>query len=359
MPGKPLNLANEFNDFACLYLNRYGRFVEPNKDFDHMSDGEEISTSDLPSYFERKIRIPSGTTDVFVWVHGWRNRDIDAQTHGRQIFFGIQNATRGNPNRYDAISEFKPYFVAVRWPSLSVAEPLGYKRIRDRAAKLTENGEAEFFLACLLGYLESNEPSREWRDSKVLVSKFGFYVHCVGHSFGGRFLAAAIKAASRPTPKTLSLLSANNRGLRKVLSTAEGGFSFTVDTLTIFQMAAPSGKFGNSLSELITSAPLTGPLLLTHSKKDRANCLWHRIMEWQCGIGCSGAVEPKSRIRSAKLLAVDERYDAAIFSHGITNIDANNCFTGGKWTFAGAHGDFLYEESIHLLLSAVNHARRR
>lgn len=358
MAGTLLKPATDSINFSCIYLNKSGRFVEPKNDLDHMSDGEEVSVAQLPAYFGRHINIPENTTDVFVWVHGWRNRDVDAHAHGRQIFAGIVDSAEVHAKRYDSITDFRPFFLSVRWPSLSAPGPLGYRRIRNRAGKLTESGEAEFFLACLLGYLESQEPSANWRESKVLASRYGFFVHCVGHSFGGRFLTAAIRAAATPTPKTLSMLSSTDGARQKVLSAGANGFDFTVDTLAVFQMAAPSVRFGKRLLDLVERSPLKGPILLTHSKFDRANCLWHRVMELQCGIGCSGAVEPKQHIRTSKLHAISETYKSSLLERGITNLDANQFYKRGGWSFAGAHGDFLYEESIHLLLSAVNHARK-
>jgi hypothetical protein len=357
MAGILLKPVEDFNRFSSVYLNKNGRFVEPRSDLDHMSDGVEIPASDLPEYFKYHLNIPPNTTDVFIWVHGWRNRDVDAHTHGRRIFSGILNSVDTHVQRYEAITAFSPFFISVRWPSLSSPGPLGYRCIRNRASKLTEHGEAEFFLACLLGYIGSQESSSNWRESKVLVSRYGFFVHCVGHSFGGRFLTAAIRAAATPTPKTLSMLSSTDVAGQRILSAGANGFDFTVDTLTIFQMAAPSVRFGKKLLDLVEHSPLKGPILLTHSTYDRANCLWHRLMELQRGIGCSGAVEPKQYIRSSKLHAINETYETSLLERGITNVDANQYYVRGGWSFAGAHGDFLYEESIHLLLSAVNHAR--
>jgi hypothetical protein len=80
-------------------------------------------------------------------------------------------------------------------------------------------------LASLLGYLDQGNVRGS--DRKVLRAKAGFYVHCLGHSFGGRFLAAAIKAAAAPTARTRKILAARR----------ETGFDFNVDTLCVLQMA--------------------------------------------------------------------------------------------------------------------------
>jgi hypothetical protein len=107
-----------------------------------------------------------------------------------------------------------PSFVAVHWPSVSWPTPKGYATIRARAAKMTEEGDAEFFLASLLGYLEAPN-KRVTQGSGLLKAAGGYYVHALGHSFGSRFLAAAITAAAQPRTRTLSLLGALPAGERK------------------------------------------------------------------------------------------------------------------------------------------------
>ena len=67
--------------------------------------------------------------------------------------------------------------------------------IRNRAKQMTTRGHAASFLASLLGYLDADNKREFDANRKVLVAKDGFYLHCLGHSFGGRFLTAAIKDA--------------------------------------------------------------------------------------------------------------------------------------------------------------------
>ena len=103
---------------------------------------------------ERIVR-REGTTDFFVWVHGWRNDRTQALGTAQRLFGAIEAALRRG-NGGDAMV---PSFVAVHWPSQSAPTPAGYARVRDRAAKMTEEGDAEFFLASLLDYLDASNPA--------------------------------------------------------------------------------------------------------------------------------------------------------------------------------------------------------
>jgi hypothetical protein len=168
-----------------------------------------------------------------------------------------------------------PAFVAVHWPSQSPVTPKGYATVRDRAAAMTNNGDAEFFLAALFGYLDA---SNERGAGKVLRARGGYYVHCIGHSFGCRFLVAAIHAAPRPNARTLTLFGTLGRPERSTLSArSERLFKFTVDSVCFLQMAAPAWSFADDLTLLVDESPVRGPVVLTHSKHDRANCLWHKL----------------------------------------------------------------------------------
>jgi hypothetical protein len=223
-----------------------------------------------------------------------------------------------------------PGFVAVHWPSSSLTTLSGYRKIRDRAKYMTSRGEAEFFLASLLGYLDlGNERSS---DRKVLRTKDGFYLHCLGHSFGGRFLAAAIKAAATPFAKERKILAAHR----------ETGVAFNVDSLCVLQMAAGCRAFGSEFEALL-KGPICGPIVLTNSTSDKALCAWHKISEGETGIGCSGAVEPHDRITSINLHAVDRPYLDPDFSKDITNVNGSEYFIGGGW-IEGAHSEFWHAE---------------
>lgn len=80
---------------------------------------------------------------------------------------------------------------------------------------MTEMGYAEFFLASLLGYLHG-ERRQPQRGPDILRVEGGQYLHCVGHSFGGRFLGEAIAAAATPSAPTLALGQLTTVTLRPV-----------------------------------------------------------------------------------------------------------------------------------------------
>jgi hypothetical protein len=345
-----LSNGDGFNKFSLLYMNEKGNYIQPDKDLRNFSDAQEIQLNELPEFFRRYIVLRPEVTDVFVWVHGWRNTAENAIASSRRLFKGIQEGWNQRKTSYPQLNNFNPAFVAVHWPSMSRPNPVGYKKIRDRAKALTDEGEAEFFLASLLGYLETNNVRS---GSKVLRAKGGFAVHCLGHSFGGRFLTVAIRAAATPqSPRTLSLLTNSDSG--KLLSAfSNNGFEFTVDSALIFQMAAPHSRFANELHDLVNKAPLSGPLVLTHSIYDTANCLWHSLAECEAAIGYSGASEPKADIGRITLGDLNYVYTNQDFSTKIVNVDASWAFLKSG-VGQGAHSDFWYQESIHLILSLVN-----
>lgn len=354
-----------FDDFSVLYLNDQGRFVVPGGDLRELKDGKVVSTDNLPSYLKEKVVLPKGVTDVFIWVHGWRNGQPEALSAARKIFKGIIDLHKEKKDLYPNIKDlFVPAFLVIRWPSWSKPQSTGYSKIRDRAASLTDEGEAEFFLASLLGYLDEKRRAQVSHGRGTLRSKDGFYIHCLGHSFGGRFLTAAVRAAGSPSsPKTLSLMRRVAQPERKVLSIddTKKGFDFTVDNLVVFQMAAPSDSFEDQLDKL-TNPDLTalkGPLVVTHSMHDTANCLWHKFtQDLEAGIGCSGAKTPKKKINQIKLEDLPNQYNKADFQTGkIINVSADHIFKVKEFG-AGAHGDFFYKESVHLILSLTTFARQ-
>ena len=357
MTKTPLPEAAAVSPLSLVCLNAKGRFVKPGKDLDEFSDGEEISPEGLPEYLRGRIVVPEGTTDVFVWVHGWQNSHRDALTSARRLFSGINLLYRRQAARYPRLGPFQPAFLVVRWPSKSSFLPRGYREIRDRAAQMTEQGEAEFFLASLLGYLDRRNTRQGGPGSKTLAAAGGFYVHCLGHSFGGRFLTAAVNAAATPQAQTLSLLRRIGRGSHQVLGVTQASrFQFTVDSMLIFQMAAPSSGFALPLTALIRDAPFRGPLMTTFSAHDTANCFWHNTIEKEKAIGCLGVAEPHGAVTTIALAELAYDYGPEDFGKDIVNVDASAYFDESG-PITGAHSDFYYEESVHLLLSLVNHVR--
>jgi hypothetical protein len=327
-----------FSMFAMLYLDDTGRFIDagdPDRD-----EARPVEADELERFLKRAISLPKGVTDVFVWVHGWQNDEVRAASTARRLFANLADWFERESARYPALDTIVPGFVAVHWPSSSLPTHSGYKKIRDRAKRMTAQGEAEFFLASLLGYLDRGNQRSPQR--KLLKA---FYVHCLGHSFGGGFLAAAIKAAATPVPQERKILAAHR----------ETGLAFNVDDLCVLQMAAGCRAFESEFETLL-QGPICGPIVLTHSWSDKALCTWHSLIEGEPGIGCSGAFEPRDRIGSVNLHSIDTSYPATSFDKDITNVNASEYFTGGGW-IEGAHSQFWHAETIHLVASLVEQVR--
>jgi hypothetical protein len=341
MTDLPLHGAS-FSKFTMLFLDPTGRFIDvgdPDRDEANLVEADE-----LERFLKRTIALPKGVTDVFVWVHGWQNDELRAMSTAKRMFANLADWFAREAMRYPRLGTVVPGFVAVHWPSSSLPTLSGYKKIRDRAKQMTTQGDAEFFLASLLGYLDLG--TQRSSERKVLRAKDGFYVHCLGHSFGGRFLAAAIKAAATPIVRKRKILAAHR----------ETGLAFNVDSLCVLQMAAGHRAFKSEFEALL-NGPICGPIVLTTSTSDTALCTWHSVSEGEPGIGYTGAVEPHERIGSTDLLTVGARYPDTAFSNDITNVNASEYFTGGGW-IEGAHSQFWHSETMHLIASVVDHVRR-
>jgi hypothetical protein len=131
-----------------------------------------------------------------------------------------------------------------------------------------------------------------------------------------------------------------------------------VDTACFLQMAAHCASFSDELTVLVEWAPFRGPLALTYSTYDRANCLWHRLAEGEYAIGCTGATAPADWIGETNLHPPSQPYTEGEFAPRIVNIDASAVYRNTGLRPEGAHSDFWYEETIHLILSLALHARR-
>jgi hypothetical protein len=335
-------LGADFKQFTMLYLDATGHFLDP---VGTEGDGPRpVLEEELRRFLKRNIVLPDRVTDVFIWVHGWQNDELRANETARRLFANLDEWFHREYHHYPRLGVVVPAFVAVHWPSSSTPGLLGYKMIRNRAKQMTTHGNAAFFLASLLGYLDADNKREFNANRKVLVAKDGFYVHCLGHSFGGRFLTAAIKAASEaPVGKVLA-------------AHRDTGYPFNVDSLCVLQMAAGKSTFGSEFSSLLTS-PICGPIILTHSNSDSALCNWHFVSEGETSIGCGGATAPADRIGSTSLRSVDSPYSNADFAKDITNVDSSAYFRTGGW-LEGAHSDFWHKETLHLITSVVEQVRR-
>jgi hypothetical protein len=209
---------------------------------------------------------------------------------------------------------------------------------------LNTYGYASYVFAAILGYLERSRKRPHLRGKSLTVSG-GQYFTCIGHSFGGRFLGEALAlSASPPDPRTLGWPWRSK-------------YPFGVDSVVVFQMAAPREMFDRRFLPLITGdAPVHGPIVLTHSARDRANAVWHRIVEFgKPGIGARGAL---SRFGASWLVLkrAEEAYQSRDFESKLVNVDAGWCYDGGDLV-QGVHSSFWHVESIHLLLSVMSLSR--
>ncbi|HVB46275.1 MAG TPA: hypothetical protein VNF47_26700 [Streptosporangiaceae bacterium] len=323
--------------FQVLELGTDGRFI------DQYRDRTPVSWPSLSSFLDQAIVIPPDVTDIFVWVHGWRNEKImKAADLADQVFRRAEQLYQAQPECYPGLRRFTAAYILVNWPSWSSPTYWGYARIRERAHAMTEQGHASRVLAFLLGYLDQRRGGAA--GPGVLRMPSGQYLHCVGHSFGGRFLAQAVIDAANPATAMLPLLPPNAQ------------YRFTVDNLLIFQMAAPPNIFADRFRPLLENAPLQGPVCLTFSRHDQATGLLHAIAEHQRGIGYIGAREPIQMIKTTALRSAAEPYTVRELQSPIVNLDATWRYRR-RWPPSGAHSDIGYAESAHLLLSLVNFAR--
>jgi hypothetical protein len=323
---------------TVLELDQDGAFIDP-------ENHEAIKPPAVRSFLHNALAVRQGVTDVFVWVHGWRNDRQTAIRAANQLFGGTERRYKQYQDRYPQIRSLKGQYVIICWPSHSSVLPSGYAKIRERAHQMTTQGYAEYSLAQLLGYLDADRVTPRRADGSLRTSG-GQYLHCVGHSFGGRFLAQAINAAATPTPPTLALLPPNEK------------FAFTVDSFLVFQMAARPSIFTTQLRSILTDAPLQGPICLTFSTADRATSRWHRLAEGEPGIGYRGATAAPGEIITTRLHPASQDYQKAELTARIVNIDASWRYRRGRWLNpAGAHSDIQHEESYHLLLTLASYAR--
>ncbi|MET8568462.1 hypothetical protein [Streptomyces sp. NPDC004783] len=295
-------------------------------------------------------------TDLYVYVHGWQTAPEVAARRATALVTRARDLRAAHPDRYPRLARgYRPALVVVRWPSSSLPTLGGYRRIRDRAHAMSAPGEghAPYVLAHLLGYLDARRPDPA--APPVLANRDGQYLHLVGHSFGGRFLCEAVQWAAAPdAPRVLGWSTP-----------AQPGRPFTVDSMVVFQMAAPRDAFDRVFPSLFPSgagsgAPLRGPLVLTHSRWDRATGFWHLRAEGAAGIGHSGAGAAPVPQFHTRLLPVHEPYRLSRLDHRLVNVDAGERFRGSARTRlapAGAHSDFDHPESAHLLLSLAELSR--
>jgi hypothetical protein len=326
---KRLRKAPDFAGFDVVRLDAQGRLLD--------DGGTVVPPSSTIECLAERLNLRDAT-DLFVFVHGWQNSPQRARAAAQRLFGGVSRTYADRPRAYPELAEFRPYYLSIQWPSESSPFPHGYRRIRDRAHAMTTRGHAAHVLAHLLGYLDAIRTKPQ--TAPTLRTARGQYLHCVGHSFGCRFLAEAIDAAANPPEVTLGWPWASDH-------------PFSVDSFTGFQMAAPPDIFSARFASLTGGrAPISGPVVMTVSPHDRALSRWHRVPEGVPGLGAVGA----TGARSIRLRPTDQPYALADFNR-LTNIDAGWLFRHGSLSAGGAHSDIWYPESAHLLLSLADLSR--
>lgn len=318
-------------------LDEHGDVLDP-------ESGRPLPREAVNGFLARHLHVPPDVSDIVVYVHGWRNTREKVLADCPRFFASLERLHRDELGRYQALPTWSGHYVLVRWPSMSNPFLSGYRRIRDRAHAMTTTGRAAAVLAQLLGYL--NARRKLPGSPTTLRTSGGQYLHCVGHSFGGRFLVEAVQAAADRKPTALGWNRNNPR------------YPYTVDTLLVFQMAAPIDVFAHKFARILHDAPVNGPIVLTHARTDRATGLWHHLAEGKQGVGHTGARHPVDHISHIKLLGLKNDYQRADFEARIVNVDSAWRFRRGRfWNPAGAHSDIWYPESAHLLLSLAHLAR--
>ena len=324
--------------------------------------GGSVPYHALHDHFGERLAPPSWATDLFVYVHGWQTGPESAVRAAARLRILMCERLAARARFYPAlaVSGFEPWMLVVRWPSASRPGPIGYRRVRNRAHAMGSRdgkGHAAHVIGRLLGYLDTERPDP--LEPALLSNREGQYLHLVGHSFGCRLLCEAVAWAADASlgGPTLGWNEATRDWLRP----------FTVDSMLLFQMAAPRDAFGSMFSGLAPApdrkaAPLRGPVVATYSRHDRANGLWHLGAEGKLGVGHSGidpaSVPVSTAVAGTRLLSGDERYLVRDLDHPFVNVDATKGFSrGGRLNPAGAHSVHICLESAHLLLSLADFSR--
>ncbi len=326
------------DQIVILDLDESGSFIE-------FTTKKRIRLELLANRLKQLVPVNPDVTDIFIYLNGWQNTPGRAANSVGMLAEMLRGQATAEKGFYPGLRNFKPLYVLIRWPSKSNPFPWGYRHIRDRAHAMTTDGHAEFVIAHILGYFNSarKPPSAA---APALRTSRGQYLHCVGHSFGGRFLCEAIMAADNPVAPTLAWPWTDKR------------YPYTVDTLLVFQMATRPDDFANRYAKLLTDSAISGPVVLTFSRADRALGLWHRAGERTRGLGARGATAPRESIQTVRLPQASERLIIDPAAGRIVNVDCTWRFKRGRFTrVEGAHSDIWYPESANLLLSLAAAAR--
>ncbi|MGQ4344030.1 hypothetical protein [Streptomyces sp. SAS_275] len=314
----------------------------------HPDSRKPIPRDAVPGFLEDHLRLREETTDIFFHVHGWRTSPDQAEAKAHRLFGLVDTMMAQQAHAYPRLHGFRPQYVAVRWPSAKNLLPLDYYTIRDRTEAMSESGQVPRLLATILGYFNTHRELPE-PGPDVFAGAYGQYLHCIGHSFGSRFLLRGIlEATERLTMGGPDTLGWNWH---------DPAYPWTLDSLTLFQAALPADAFGQQpFNAILEANVLNAPVVMTYSPSDTALGAYHRLSEKQVGIGHSGAIAPAEAIANLPLHEIGTSYSFASDKR-LINVDASHLFLRGMRLAGGAHSDFYHPESAHLLLCLANAAR--
>ena len=156
-----------------LDLNDTGHLLDPHH-------GGPVPAEQVPAVIEKHLRLHDDTTDIFLYVHGWRTSTDNAEQAASRLFRLMEDVAEQQPYAYPRIGPFRPQYVCVRWPSGSAATKAGYRTIRDRTAAMAHSGQVSHVLAAVLGYFNERRTLPE-ASPDVLRGSYGQFLHAVGH----------------------------------------------------------------------------------------------------------------------------------------------------------------------------------
>ncbi|MFT2018177.1 hypothetical protein ACMA1D_20395 [Streptomyces sp. 796.1] len=341
-------------DFATVDLDHDGWLLAPDT-------GEPVPADRLVDHLAHWLRPPEWATDILVYAHGWQTGQPAALRNAQRLLALVHQQHARHPRLYPRLhtaAGYAPWTVVVRWPSSSQRLRKGYYAVRDRAHAMSAPGRgfAPHVLGHLLGYLDAERGDPR---ADTLRTATGRYLHLIGHSFGGRFLCEAVQwAADAAAGDTLGWSIATDPGR-----------PFTVDSLTAFQMAAPSNAFDGTFRTLRPAtgghrAPVGGPMVFTHSRHDHATGYCHLHAEHLPGIGHGGMRLSPARgdlapndVAHTDLHPADRPYARACLDHPFVNVNASWRYRNSPLNPLRAHSDYFHPESAHLLLSLAEWSR--
>lgn len=301
--------------------------------------GHAVADPDVFDFLTRRLAVDRDITDIFLFVHGWMVPTQRAYAAGKRLLALLEQTYIDDPQRYPALSGFSPLLVGVQWPSLGP-----YNKIRDRAHLMSTGGRAADIIAAILGTLDHLRERPPETGRRRLRTRSGQYLHCVGHSFGCRFIGEGIIQAGWP------------RRARRLGWPWSSAHRFNVDSFVALQMAAPPKVLRKDFAPIFNgSAPIRGPVALTHSRYDWANRVWHSLAERSPAVGAIGSPWP-ANASSVRLRPLSQAYTYGDFRTRLTNVDAGWLYNARNIP-VGAHSDFWYPETAHLVLSLADLSR--